>query len=218
MIDDDVQVAAWAPSTNGGPYGAVLARALAGRRRDLAAALTRLESQSARLAAVADMLIATLRAGRTVLVAGNGGSAAGAQHFAAELVGRFRREREPYPIVALCTDSAVVTAVANDYGYEQVFARQVAAFGRAGDLLVVISTSGESENLVRAAVTARRRGLTVLAVTGERDSRLAALTDLAVRVPTDDTALVQELHLIVTHVLCDLVEAELAIREGAGGP
>ncbi|MDI3342038.1 MAG: SIS domain-containing protein [Sphaerobacter sp.] len=205
------------------PAGAVraephpLARALAERQRGLSRALGRL-AESPALAAATDRLLATLQAGRTVLVAGNGGSAAAAQHFASELVGRFKRERAPYPVLALTTDSAVLTAVANDYGYDQVFARQVAAFGRPGDLLVAISTSGESASVLRAAAVARERGLGVIAVTGARDSGLARLADLAVRVPVADTALVQEVHMILTHLLCDLIEAELAAGSGGGRP
>lgn len=218
MVHDDVQIESHPLPPIGGAHQPLLARALAERRRLLPRALARLAEESDGLAAVADLLLATLRAGRTVLVAGNGGSAAEAQHFAAELVGRFKRERAPYPVLALTTDSAVVTAVANDYGYDQVFARQVAAIGRLGDLLVAISTSGESENLLRAAVVARQRGLGVVAIIGDHDCRLARLADRTVRVPAADTALAQELHVIVTHVLCDLVEAELTARRGDGGP
>jgi D-sedoheptulose 7-phosphate isomerase len=150
-----------------------------------------------------------------VLVAGNGGSAAEAQHFAAELVGRFKRERAPYAVLSLTTDTALLTAVANDYGYTDVFARQVRALGQPGDLLVAFSTSGESENLVRAATAARRHGMAVAAVTGGRPSRLERLADVTVRVPVVDTAVAQELHMAVTHILCDIVESELAAPPAA---
>ncbi len=149
----------------------------------LTAALDRLYTQADALSELALCLIQTLQSGRKVLVAGNGGSAAEAQHFAAELVGRFKRERAPYPVLALTSDTAILTAVANDYGYEDVFARQVQAFGHTDDLLIVFSTSGESENLVRAAQAGRDLGLSIAAVLGERQSRLARLADLAVRVP-----------------------------------
>lgn len=188
-------------------------QALAREQRTLTQALGLMTDRVDELTRVADRLVATLRAGNKLLVAGNGGSAAEAQHFAAELVGRFRRERRPYAALALTTDSAILTALANDYGYAQVFARQVEALGRPGDLLLAFSTSGESENLIAAAHVARQAGIAVVAVTGQRPSRLATLATLALRVPTADTACVQALHLIVTHLLCDLVESALALDD-----
>lgn len=161
----------------------------------------------------AALLIETLRSGHKVFVAGNGGSAAEAQHFAAELVGRFKRERPPFAVLALTTDTAILTAVANDYGYEDVFARQVLALGQPGDLLIVFSTSGESENLIRAAAAAQRTLMNVIAVTGDRPNRLESQADMTVRVPGVDAAVTQELHMIVTHILCELVESELAACE-----
>ena len=192
-----------------GSHHATLAAAIHQRQGQLAAALGQLARRAAALAEVADHLIAALRGGRKVLVAGNGGSAAEAQHFVAELVGRFRYEREPYPAIALTADTAILTAVANDYGYAEIFARQVRALGQVGDVLVLFSTSGESENLVRATNAGRQRGLTTIAITGNHPNRLAALADLTVRVSATETALVQELHQIVTHLLCGIVEAEL---------
>ncbi len=187
-------------------------RLLLERRAALDEALGRMLAEPHFLTSAAALLVERLDAGGTVLVAGNGGSAAEAQHFAAELVGRFKREREPYAVLALTADSATLTAVANDYGYAEVFARQVRAFGRPGDVLVAFSTSGESENVVRAAEVAREMGVSVVVVTGARPSRLASAADLAIRVPVEETPVVQELHMLVTHVLCDVVEAELAAR------
>jgi D-sedoheptulose 7-phosphate isomerase len=161
--------------------------------------------------------VRALRDGHKAFVAGNGGSAAEAQHFAAELVGRFKRERAPYPVLALTTDTSILTAVANDYGYREVFARQLGAFAQPGDVFVAFSTSGESENLLCAAEEARRRGTAVIAVTGERASRLEAVADVCVRIPLRDTAAVQELHMLVTHILCDIAEAELAALESPEG-
>ncbi|HEY7060962.1 MAG TPA: SIS domain-containing protein [Chloroflexota bacterium] len=201
-----------APGTR--PYRDILADTLDGRRATLNAALAALSAQADDLAAVAASLVGTLRGGCKVLVAGNGGSAAEAQHFAAELVGRFQRERAPYAALALTTDTATLTAVANDYGYAAVFARQVRAFGQRGDLLLAFSTSGESENLLRAAAACRERQVGLVALTGARPSRLGAAADLALRVPSTETAVVQELHKILTHVLCDLVEAELVAWVG----
>jgi D-sedoheptulose 7-phosphate isomerase len=186
---------------------------LSERQALLGRALATLEHRAQPLTEAAQRLVAVLRDGHKVLVAGNGGSAAEAQHFAAELVGRFKRERAPYPALALNTDSSILTAVANDYGYEHVFARQVFAFGQPGDLFIAFSTSGESENLVRAAVAARQRGMQVIAVTGERPSRLGRLADLTVRVPVVDTAAAQELHMLVTHILCDIAESELSTED-----
>jgi D-sedoheptulose 7-phosphate isomerase len=147
-----------------------------------------------------------LRAGGKVLLFGNGGSAADAQHVAAELVGRFARERAPLPAVALTTDTSALTAISNDYGFEQVFARQLLALGRAGDVAVAISTSGRSRNVLVAAEAARARGLTVVALTGGDGGDLARLADICVNVPSSDTARVQECHLAVEHVICDMVE------------
>ena len=190
-------------------------RLLLERRARLGEALERLVAEPGELTEAAALIVDRLSAGGKVLVAGNGGSAAEAQHFAAELVGRFKREREPYAVLALTADTATLTSIANDYGYAEVFARQVRAFGRPGDVLVAFSTSGESENLVRAISAACEIGVSVVAVTGARPSRLAAAADLAIRVPVEETPMVQELHAVVTHVLCDVIEAELAGRSSA---
>ena len=198
-------------------YDAVVS-ALTSRRMMLDTALAQFMTRAMGLTEVAARLVETLRTGHKVLVAGNGGSAAEAQHFAAELVGRFKRERAPYAVLSLTTDTSILTAVANDYGYQEVFARQVLAFGQQGDMLVAFSTSGESENLLCAAETARRRRMTVIAVTGDRPSRLECLADVTVRVPTVDTAVTQELHMVVTHILCDIVESELATSVDTNPP
>jgi D-sedoheptulose 7-phosphate isomerase len=190
-------------------------RSLTQRRLALNAALVEMAEQPREICEAADLLYRTLRSGSKVLIAGNGGSAADAQHFAAELVGRFKRERRPYPVVALTTDTSILTAIANDYGYDQVFARQVGAHGTADDLLVLFSTSGQSENVVRAALAARDLSIRVIALTGKRPSRLSQVADLCVRVPSTETPVVQELHQTLIHVLCDLVETELTAFDGA---
>lgn len=191
-----------------------IVKALNCHRKTLDIALAQLKTRAAVFTEVAARLVETLRTGHKVLVAGNGGSAAEAQHFAAEFVGRFKRERSPYAVLSLTTDTSILTAVSNDYGYQDVFARQVNAFGQPGDMLIAFSTSGESENLVRAAAAGRERFMTVVAVTGNRPSRLERLADVTVRVPVVDTAIAQELHMIVTHILCDIAESELAADEG----
>lgn len=180
------------------------------RRANFHDALAQLEVQAGTLADAACRIVDTLGAGGRVLVAGNGGSAAEAQHFAGELVGRFLREREPYAVMALSADSAILTAVANDYGYAEVFARQVGAFGRPGDLLIAFSTSGMSENLLRAAEVARQRNMGVIAITGQCPSSLSERADLTLHMPAATTPLIQELQMVTTHLLCGIVECELA--------
>src|SRR5947209_1326708 len=187
--------------------------ALIWRRKFLDTALTTLMLRTAALAEVAALLVEAIHSGHKALVAGNGGSAAEAQHFAAELVGRFKRERWPYAVLSLTTDTSILTAIANDYGYQDVFARQVCAFGEPGDVFIAFSTSGEYENLLRAAQAGHERSVSVVAITGDCPSSLESLADITVRVPVVDTALVQEMHMMVTHVLCDIVEAELATSQ-----
>lgn len=187
-----------------------IVNAVAQRRTQLGTALDLLRTRATVLTEVAVELVETLRSGHKVLVAGNGGSAAQAQHLAAELVGRFKRERAPYAAISLSTDLAVITAVSNDYGYQDVFARQLRALGQPGDLFMAFSTSGESENLLRAAQAGREGLLTVVAVTGEQPSRLEYLANMTIHVPLADTATIQELHMVVIHILCDLVESRLS--------
>lgn len=170
---------------------------------------TTLPSAVAELAALVE---ATLRGGGKLLFCGNGGSAADAQHLAAEYVVRFARERQPLAAMALTTDTSVLTAGGNDYGFEAVFERQVRALARPGDLLLLHSTSGESENLLRAADAARALGVGTAALLAKGGGRLRDRVDLALVIPTDVTARAQELHLAVGHVVCDMVERALAER------
>lgn len=164
------------------------------------------------IAQAAEMLTAALAADRKLLICGNGGSAADSQHMAAELVGRFERERPELAAIALSTDTSALTAMANDYGFEQVFAKQVRALGREGDVLVAISTSGESANVLAAVHAAHERGLAVLALTGRGGGRIGAALrgpDIHLCVPHDRTARIQELHLLIIHCLCDGIDASL---------
>lgn len=186
---------------------------LASHRIILDAALTALTMYTDALTDVAIRLVETLHSGHKVLAIGNGGSAAEAQHFVAELVGRFKLERAPYAAIALTSDSATLTAIANDYGYQDVFARQVTALGRPGDLLITFSTSGESENVVRAAQVGRRSHLQVVAITGANPSRLASQAHVVVPVVGADTATIQELHMVITHLLCDITESQLVAHD-----
>lgn len=164
---------------------------------------------SERIEAAAEKLIRCVQGGGKVLLCGNGGSAADAQHLAAELVGRFKKERAAVPAVALTTDSSVLTALGNDYGYERVFSRQVEALGRERDLLIVISTSGRSPNALLAAKTARRIGMTVIALTGQGGGELGALADICIPIPSTDAARIQEAHIAVGHILCGLLERRI---------
>ncbi len=164
------------------------------------------ESCSGTIAEMADHSIKCLEAGRKICFFGNGGSAADAQHYAAELVARFTRNRKGLPSISFSTDTSILTACANDFGYETVFARQVEALCEPGDIVVGISTSGNSPNVVRALEFAREEGITTFAFTGGGGGRCAEVADVTLDVPSDVTARIQECHLIAGHLLCDLVE------------
>ncbi len=159
--------------------------------------------------AAATAMVKAVRNGGKVLVFGNGGSAADAQHMAAELVGRLERERPAIAAVALSTDSSILTAVANDYGFARVFARQIDALARPGDVALAISTSGDSTNVLAGADASRDRGVTVIALTGRDGGELGRRADVHVNVPVADTARAQEVHRTLLHILCELVELEL---------
>ena len=149
------------------------------------------------------------RKDKKILVAGNGGSAGDAQHFAGELVSRFYFDRPPLSAIALTTDTSILTAIGNDYGYRDVFSRQVLAHGRPGDLLLVISTSGNSENILQAIQAAKQAGITVVGLTGQTGGAMKAHCDLCICVPSPSTPRVQECHLIIEHTICEYVEQAL---------
>jgi D-sedoheptulose 7-phosphate isomerase len=161
------------------------------------------------LATIADHIARAFRAGGKVLLAGNGGSAADAQHIAAEFLSRFKLDRSPLPAIALTTDSSVLTAIGNDYGFADVFERQVRGLGRAGDVFIGLSTSGRSENVLAALRAARKIGVTTVGFTGSSGGDMRALCDFMCAAPADDTALIQQVHLVAAHVLCLLVEQDL---------
>lgn len=155
------------------------------------------------------LLVGCLKRGGKILSCGNGGSAADAQHFSGELLGRFEAERSGLPAIALTTDSSTLTAVGNDYGYDQVFSRQVSSLGRNGDVLLAISTSGESRNVLRAITAARDNDMPVVALTGRDGGEIAGVltpTDVELRVPSDRTIRIQEVHILIIHSLCDLID------------
>jgi len=158
------------------------------------------------IAKASEIVIQTLKSRNKILLCGNGGSAADSQHIAAELIGRFKRERDAMPAIALTTDTSILTAIANDYGFEEVFSRQIAALGKKNDLLIAISTSGSSKNVVRAIEEAHKKGMLVIGLTGEQDSPISEAADLTLKVPTRDTALIQQVHIGIMHLLCELAE------------
>jgi len=159
-----------------------------------------------KILAVAREICRTLESDNKVLLFGNGGSAADAQHIAAEWVGRFSRERRPLAAIALTTDSSILTALGNDYGYEQVFARQIRALGRPGDLSIAFSTSGNSPNVCLATTVAREMGLVTVGLTGGNGGKLGASVQYHLNVPHSHSARVQEVHIMVGHILCELVD------------
>ena len=173
-----------------------------------AAAHERMASRADAVVNAASAIAAALKQGRAVFTFGNGGSAADAQHFAAELVGRYERHRKAWPAIALTTDTSALTAVSNDYGFEQVFARQLEALGREGDIAMAISTSGSSPNVLRGLEAAKERGLVTIALTG-RGGEAGKIAAHHIAVQEERTSRVQEVHATVLHVICELVEKEL---------
>jgi D-sedoheptulose 7-phosphate isomerase len=170
------------------------------------------DAVSQNIASAGQLMSSALLEDGKILSCGNGGSAADAQHFSAELLNRFEMERPGLPAMALTTDSSTITSIANDYAYEDIFAKQVRALGRQNDVLLAISTSGNSENVNRAIVAAHERGMKVVALSGRDGGRMAALLgddDVEIRVPATRTARIQEVHLVAIHCLCDLIDTTL---------
>jgi len=176
------------------------------------AAMTAAAGDAALLAAsraIAAASIKALQQGRKILLAGNGGSAADAQHIAAEIIGRYKRDRAAWPAVALTTDTSALTAIANDYGFERVFARQVEGLGQPGDVFIGITTSGRSPNILAALEVARQRGLVTVGMTGPSGGSMGTLCDHLLIAPAPETALVQQIHLMAAHAICDEIEVVL---------
>jgi D-sedoheptulose 7-phosphate isomerase len=176
--------------------------------REAARAHERAAANAAGIIRAVDAVVTALRQGRKVLAFGNGGSAADAQHFVAELVGRYEVERRAWPAIALSTDTSVLTAVGNDYGFDRVFARQVEAHGQAGDVALGITTSGRSPNVLRALEVANARGLVTIALTG-RGGEAGQMAAIHLGVDEDRASRIQEVHITMLHILCELVEEEL---------
>jgi D-sedoheptulose 7-phosphate isomerase len=155
---------------------------------------------------IADAIVAALRADKKLLIIGNGGSAADAQHIAAEIVGRYKKDRPGYAAIALTTDTSALTAITNDYGFEQVFARQVEGLGQRGDVLLALSTSGRSPNIIAALRKARAQGLVTIGFTGTKGEAMGVSCDHLLIAPSDDTPVIQQIHLAVAHGICDEIE------------
>src|SRR5437588_2280794 len=166
------------------------------------------------IAEVSELLVSALRQGAKVLLFGNGGSAADAQHIAAELVGRFAFNRPALPALALSVNSSCVTAIGNDYGFDQVFMRQLEALAQSGDVAIGISTSGNSANVVQALVAAKKKGLRTVALTGQTGGALLDKADHCICVPSKETPRIQECHILIGHILSELIERELFCKEG----
>jgi len=173
------------------------------------------EQLADKIADAAQLVLDALKQGGKVLLIGNGGSAADAQHIAAELAGRFEMERDSLPAIALTTNTSVLTALANDYGYDVIFSRQLEALASEKDILIAISTSGTSPNILKAAEIARSKNVTVIGLTGRDGGKLKDMADLAIMVPSNDTARIQEAHITIGHIICHLVEEELFGKSGS---
>jgi D-sedoheptulose 7-phosphate isomerase len=171
--------------------------------------LLELEAEVAR---AADLIDESLSTGKKLLLCGNGGSAADASHFATELVVRFAKDRRALPAICLASDSGILTAAANDYGFDEIFARQVAAFAQPGDVLICLTTSGKSKNLIRALEEAKARGLKTIAFLGRDGGSTIGIADLDLLVKSDSTARVQEAHQLLLHVLCEVIESRLTLK------
>lgn len=165
---------------------------------------------------IANVIIAALKAGNKLLVVGNGGSAADAQHIAAEIVGRYKQDRPAYSAIALTTDTSALTAISNDYGFEWVFARQVEGLGRRGDVLLALTTSGRSPSIMKALHRARELGILTIGFTGSNGEAMGALCDDLLIAPSDDTPIIQQIHLAIGHAICEAVEQ--AMMEPAASP
>ncbi len=179
-------------------------------RESIAVKTALLEQMAPAIEQAAQVLIDCYRGGHKVLICGNGGSAADAQHFAAEMVGRFLKERRALPAIALHTNTSTLTAVGNDYGYEQTFTRPLAAYGQAGDVLLAISTSGNAANVCQAVALARQMQMKTIGLTGHPGGRLAQLVHLLLAVPSTSTPRIQEAHTTIIHLLCQAVEDSLS--------
>lgn len=168
-----------------------------------------LQNQIEIISSCAEIILQTFKRGNKVLICGNGGSAADAQHIAAEFVGRYEKERRAFPAIALTTDTSALTALANDYDFKRIFARQIEALAQEGDCLIAISTSGNSPNVISAVMTARKLNCRVIGMTGSKGKKLASLTDECIVIPAERTARIQEAHITVSHIWCEIIDHKI---------
>lgn len=168
-----------------------------------------LHKETSRIEEAARLIISAIRKGKKLLVFGNGGSAADSQHIAAELVGRFKKERSPLAAIALTTNTSTLTAIGNDYGFDSVFSRQIEALAQPGDVALAISTSGNSRNAIEALKTAKKKGITTIGMLGGRGGKMKALCDIIITVPSINTPRIQESHITIGHILCELIESRV---------
>ena len=174
---------------------------------ELSAVLNRtLEREKKNIEKTVSLILEALKNDKKLLICGNGGSAAESQHFAAELVGRFKMSRKGIPAIALTTDTAIITALGNDFGFDSIFAQQVETLGREGDVLCCLSTSGTSANLIMASLKAREKDIPTLSLLGKDGGKMKEISDISIMVPSQDTARIQEVHLLILHVICQMIE------------
>lgn len=166
-----------------------------------------LKDQSTRIENIANIIANSIKSGGKILIAGNGGSAADSQHFAGEIVGRYVKERVGYPAIALTTDTSILTAVGNDYGFDEIFKRQVQALGKEGDVFFAISTSGNSSNIISAITEAKKHKLIVIGLTGRDGGKMVNVCDYHINIPLKDTPRVQEFHITVIHIIAEMIES-----------
>jgi len=164
---------------------------------------------STKIEEISKVIYDAVKSRKKILICGNGGSAADAQHFAAELVGRYKKERTAIPAIALTTDTSILTAIANDYGYEEVFARQIEALGEKDDVLVIISTSGNSKNLIKAVEKAKVKKMKIIGLLGKNGGTVKNMCDLEITAPSDNTPRIQEMHGLIIHIICEIIENEV---------
>ena len=168
-----------------------------------------LKSEHNSIISAVKLLVKTIKSNKKILICGNGGSASDAQHFAAELVGRFKKDRQAFPAISLSTDTSAITAIGNDYDFSKIFSRQIDGIGNKGDLLVAISTSGNSKNIIEASIAAKKKKIIVIGLTGSKKSQLEKSSDICIKAYSNITSHIQELHITIIHLLCILIEFEI---------
>jgi len=168
-----------------------------------------LKNQASSINLAVSQIVASCKSNNKIIFCGNGGSASDAQHLAAELIGRYKGDRPPLPAIAITTDTSAITAIGNDYGFENIFSRQISGIGNSGDTLVAISTSGNSKNIIKAIEEAKKRKIIVIGLTGINNSKLSDLSDICIHAQSDQTNYIQEAHIAIGHLICGLVEKEI---------